>query len=204
MWRYAVMAGWLAIMAYVIMLAVSPRNWVQATFARAVVGCVATYLMATVFVWQAERTSPPSGVLPHEMFKELWASRSNYTADAVALPATYYDQVPAPEAAPADSLEESEIPSPSDDPFLPSATDAPLAVAAPYVPTMRYATYSYDVPNPITSLDAIAAMNCAMGFGFMGGGLAVLRNRRVERAQAKQDRVSNTHPLEPTEIAVDG
>ncbi len=197
LWRYAVMAGWLAIMAYVFMLAVSPMNRFQAMFGRVTVGGVATYLLLTIMTWPVANTAR-LGVLPHELLIEYWNSSSlnPLTPQSGLQFTTAYGPTmyPQPYAPPAVAYTYSV-------PGTPSAAASGYYAPAP-MPTVAigYATPAYNAKT----MEAVAAMNCAVLFGFLGGGLAVMRSRRVERAQAKEKRLATINPLQEAEVSADG
>jgi len=190
LWRYAAMLGWLTVMAYVLMLAFSPMNRFQAIFGRVVAGCVATYLAVTILAWPSPNNTR-LGVLPHELLVDYWNTSPFNPLTAVQYTAVYGSPT---YAAPAVAYSYP----------TPGAPAAPTMGYSPPMPTPMYAIApAAPIYNTMT-LEAVAAMNCAILFGFLGGSLAVVRTRRVERLQSRDKRVAEINPLQQAVVSAEG
>lgn len=75
-WRHVATVAWLAVVAYLFVLAADPLKRPRATFGRVALGCIAAYLAL------AYLPSTPSDLLPHQWFAVWWAPAENsvYTA----------------------------------------------------------------------------------------------------------------------------
>lgn len=148
-WRHAATVAWLAVVAYLFVLAADPLKRPRATFGRVAIGCIVAYLAL------AYLPSTPADLLPHQWFASWWSPEetSIYTSTAVLQPSW----------APGNTA---------------TGVSGPYSGGSPggsgqliYTPTIL--TY------PSNVISTISVLNSSLLFGLLGGAVATWIYRRT-------------------------
>lgn len=165
-WRHVAVVAWLAVVAYLFVLAADPLKRPRATFGRVTLGCIAAYLAL------AYLPSTPGDLLPHQWFAAWWAPEENSVYSVTTLLQTYQGSGP--------------INQPYGSAFSGSGfPGGGQLVISPTIP-------SY----PSHEISSVAALNSALLFGLLGGLLAAWRYRRIDRTETTSAPVAIKHPIE--------
>jgi len=156
-WRHVAVVAWLAVVAYLFVLAADPLKRPRATFGRVALGCVAAYLALSLL------PATPNDLLPHQWFAAWWAPEENSVYSVTTLLQTF--QGTATVNQPYGSAFSGGFPG-----------SAGQLVVSPTMPTY-----------PSHVISTVAALNTALLFGLLGGLLAAWRYRRVGRSEVSTE-----------------
>lgn len=181
-WPFAVVLAWLAIVAYMFMLATDQLDRNKAVFGRMVLGCVATYFVLVFFLRPADPVNAPLNLLPHQ-----WLTDARMTRFSPA-------------------------PSPPQIGYVYPSPYGRSPYGAGYGPSQyggyssRQQSVAALLPSsePSLTLEALASLNCALVFGLLAGGLGVWRCRSIDRQKTREKHLAKMNPLQTSQVSEEG